>query len=117
MKKSFIVLALILLCCSGCSRITLGYKYADWLLRYWINDYTSFTAAQREQIHLEVDDYLRWHRKTMLPEYIAYLQHVNTAVNQEGGLTVGDVVRLRTESGRLYQLTLESGDPARAHIN
>ena len=107
MKKSFILLALILFCCSGCSRITLGYQYADWLLRYWINDYTSFTAAQREQIHLEVDSYLRWHRKTMLPEYIAYLQHVNTAVNQEGGLTTGDVVRLRTESNRLYQLTME----------
>lgn len=114
-KKLFIILSLILLC-SGCSRITLGYKYADWLLRYWINDYTSFTAAQREQIHLEVDNYLRWHRKTMLPEYIAYLQHVNAAINQEGGLTVGDVVRLRAESNRLYQLTMEPVIRPAAHI-
>lgn len=116
MKKSFILLALILFCCSGCSRITLGYNYADWMLRYWINDYTSFTATQREHIHLEVDSYLRWHRKTMLPEYIAYLQHVNTAVNREGGLTAGDVARLRAESNRLYQMTMEPMIRPAAHI-
>lgn len=116
MKKSFIVLALILFCCSGCSRITLGYKYADWLLRYWINDYTSFSAAQKEQIHLEVDNYLRWHRKNMLPEYITFLQHINAAVNQQDGITVGDVMQLKTESSRLYQLTMEPVIQPAAHI-
>ncbi len=116
MKKLFIVLALILLCCSGCSRIALGYNYADWLLRYWINDYTSFNASQKEQIHLEVDNYLRWHRKNALPEYIAFLQHVNVAIDQQGGLTIDDVTRLRAEYGRLYQLTLEPVIRPAAHI-
>jgi hypothetical protein len=33
--KLFIVL--ILLCCSACSTVSLGYDHADWILRYWMN--------------------------------------------------------------------------------
>ena len=109
-------LALILLCCSGCSTISLGYDHADWILRYSINDYTSFNTAQREQIHQQVDDYLRWHRKIVLPGYIATLQHIDEAVNQQSGMTVGDVMRLRAESASLYQLTLEPMFQPAAHI-
>jgi len=71
-----IILALLLL--SGCSRVSLGYNHADWILRYWINGYTSFSAAQKEDIHLEVDDYMRWHRQNALPGYIAFLEAVPT---------------------------------------
>jgi hypothetical protein len=110
----FIILAL--LCCSGCSMVTLGYNQADWILRYWINDYTSFSASQKEQIHLEIDNYLRWHRKNALPGYIAFLQDVDAAVTRETGMTVADVMRLRAEGGRLYQLTMEPMIRPAAHI-
>ncbi|OIR05506.1 hypothetical protein GALL_122490 [mine drainage metagenome] len=113
-NRLFIILAL--LCCSGCSMVTLGYNQADWILRYWINDYTSFNTSQKEQIHLEVDNYLRWHRKNALPGYIAFLQDLDAAVNQKTGMTVADVMRLRTESGRLYQLTMEPMIRPAAHI-
>ena len=113
-NRLFIILAL--LCCSGCSMLTLGYNHADWILRYWINDYTSFSTSQKEQIHLEVDNYLRWHRKYALPGYIAFLQDVGTAVNRQAGMTVGDVMRLKTESGRLYQLTVDPMIRPAAHI-
>lgn len=116
MNITKLFLALILLCCSGCSTISLGYNHADWILRYSINDYTSFNTAQREQIHQQVDDYLRWHRKNVLPGYIATLQHIDEAVNQQGGMTVGDVLRLRAESASLYQLTMEPMFQPAAHI-
>jgi len=112
--KLFIVL--ILLCCSGCNTVRFGYNHADWILRYWMNDYTSFNTAQREQIHQDVDDYLRWHRKNVLPGYIAFLQNVDEAVNQEGGLKVDDVIRLRAESDSLYRLTVEPMLQPSAHI-
>ena len=107
MKIGKLFIIFVLLCCSGCSMVTLGYNQADWILRYWINGYTSFSTSQKAQIHLEVDNYLRWHRKNALPGYIAFLQDVDAAVNRETGMTVADVMRLRTESGRLYQLTME----------
>lgn len=111
-----LLIALILLCCSGCSMVSLGYNHANWLLRYWLNDYTSFNTAQSEQIHQQVDDYLRWHRKNALPGYIAFLQNVDAAVNQQASLTVDDVMRLRTESYRLYRLTMEPMFQPAAHI-
>ena len=116
MNITKLFIALILLCCSGCSMVSIGYNHADWMLRYWINDYTSFNTAQKEQIHQEVDDYLRWHRKNALHGYIAFLQNVDAAVNQEGGLAVGDVMRLRAEYDRLYRLTMEPMFQPSAHI-
>lgn len=116
MNITKLLVVLILLCCSGCSTISLGYNHADWILRYSINDYTSFNTAQREQIHQQVDDYLRWHRKNVLPGYIATMQHIDEAVNQQGGMTVGDVMRLRAESASLYQLTMEPMFQPAAHI-
>ena len=116
MNITKLFIALILLCCSGCSTVSLGYNHADWILRYWLNDYTSFNTMQREQIHQEVDDYLRWHRKNALPGYIAFLQNIDVAVNQQTGLTVDDVMRLHTESDRLYRLTMEPMLQPAAHI-
>jgi len=115
-KSLFILLTPILLCCSGCSMISLGYNHADFLLRYWINDYTSFNDAQKEQISFDVDEYLRWHRKEALPGYIALLQSVDKAVNRPGGLTDSDVVRLKAESARLYRLTMTPMIKPAAHI-
>jgi Family of unknown function (DUF6279) len=115
-RKSFFSLTLILLCCSGCSKLTIGYNYADWLLRFWINGFTSFNAEQKEQIHLEVDNYMHWHRKNALPEYITYLQQVNAAINRKGGLQVDDVMHVLAENNRLYQLTLEPMIRPAAHI-
>ena len=116
MNIAKLFIALILLCCSGCSMVSLGYDHADWVLRYWMNDYTSFNSAQREQIHQQVDDYLRWHRKNALPGYIAFLQNIDAAVNQQGSMSAGDVMRLRAESNRLYRLTMEPMLQPAAHI-
>lgn len=104
-RKS-IFIALALLCCTSCSTVSLGYNYGDWLLRYWINGYTSFNSAQQDQIHIEVDAYMRWHRHQALPQYTQFLQNLNGAVNQDGGLTAEEVASFRTESLRLYQVTL-----------
>lgn len=111
-----VILALALLGFGGCSKMSLGYNYADWLLRFWITDYTSFNAAQKEQIYLEVDSYMRWHRKNALPGYIAFLQNVKAGINQSSDLTAGDVMHLRAESIKLYQMTMAPMVRPAAHI-
>lgn len=117
LKKSLLmILALALFNLGGCSRVTLGYNYADWLLRFWITDYTSFTAAQKDEIHLAVDDYMRWHRRDALPEYTALLQDIHTVINRDVPLTAGDVVRVRAESNRQYQLTVTPMIPPAARL-
>lgn len=115
-KPIFIVLALVLLACSGCSRITFGYNHADWLLRYWVNDYTSFNSAQKEEIHNAIDDYLRWNRKNALPEYIAFLQELEVLANRNSALTPSDVMHIRDEISRLYRFTMTPSIRPAAHV-
>lgn len=103
-NKSLFIILLALLS-SGCSMARFGYDHADWLLRYRINGYTSFNSAQKEKIRVEVDNYMRWHRKHALLEYITFLQDLNKSVNSDA-LTTDDVIRLRAENSRLYKLTV-----------
>ena len=111
-----LLIILVLLQLGGCSRVSLGYNHADWILRYWINSYTSFSAAQKEEIHLEVDAYMRWHRQNALPEYIAFLHRLDALVSRDGALAEADIMRLRTESGRLYKMTMTPLIKPAAHV-
>jgi len=106
-RSLFIIFLPVLLSCSGCSKVTFGYNHADWLMRYWINGYTSFDAQQKEEIRREVADYMRWHRRNALPEYIGFLQDLNGLANRDGVLTAADIVRLRAESGTLDSRQIE----------
>ncbi|OGS96128.1 MAG: hypothetical protein A3H31_11000 [Gallionellales bacterium RIFCSPLOWO2_02_FULL_57_47] len=107
MKKSlFIILALALLCCGGCSRVTIGYNHADWYLRYKINDYTSFHAPQKDEIHREVDLYMRWHRKNALPEYTRFLENFHDAIQPDRRVQAEDIARIKDDSYRLYKTTV-----------
>lgn len=106
MRKSlFIVLAFALVCC-GCSTASLVYHNADWYLQHKINGYTSFNAQQKKLIRHDVSDYMHWHRKNALPEYIIFLQNLNGAAQYGGQLRVEDVTLLRAQLMDLYRMTL-----------
>lgn len=106
MKKSlFIVLAFALLNC-GCSTISMVYRNADWYLQHKIYGYTSFTSQQKETIRKEIADYMAWHRKDALPEYIIFLQNLNGAAQYQGQLKAEEAALLREHLINLYQLSL-----------
>lgn len=102
----FIILTIALLFCSGCSKVTIGYNNADWILRYKINDLTSFNSQQREEIHREVDNYMRWHRKNALPEYTLFFQGLYDAVQQDKQVQTEDITRIKGDSYKLYRKTV-----------
>jgi len=106
MKKSlFIILAFALLN-SGCSTISLVYRNADWYLQHKINGYTTFNARQKETIRHEVSDYMLWHHKSALPEYIIFLQNLNGVAQYDGQLGITEVTLLRAHLLSLYKMTL-----------
>ena len=106
MKKSlFIVLALALLN-SGCNTVGLVYRNADWYLQHKIYGYTSFNARQKEAIRREVSDYMHWHRKKALPEYIIFLQNLNGAAQYQGRLSIREIAQLREHLLELYKKTM-----------
>ena len=106
MKRIIIIFTFLLLPLSGCGIISIGYNYAAPYLRYSINSYMSYNVQQKEIITREVDVYMAWHRKNMLPEYAKYLQEIQTAVQAEATLKIEDVRRFRTEARALYVNTM-----------
>jgi len=106
MKKSlFIILAFALFNC-GCSTIGLVYRNADWYLQHKIYGYTTFNSQQKETIRKEVSNYMAWHRKEALPEYIIFLQNLNGVAQYEGHLKSEQITLLRAQLMNLYQISL-----------
>jgi hypothetical protein len=106
MKKSlFIVLALALLS-SGCNTAGLVYRNADVYLQHKINGYTSFNSPQKDTIRREVSNYMRWHQKDALPQYILFLQSLNGTAQYKGQLSTETVAHLRDQLTDLYRMTM-----------
>ncbi|MEO8331079.1 MAG: DUF6279 family lipoprotein [Gallionella sp.] len=107
MKKSLLVILAFALFSSGCSTAMLAYRNADWYLQHKINGYTTFNAAQKVTIRQQVSDYMQWHRKEALPEYIIFLQNLNGTAQTDGRLTAEQIALLRAHLMNLYKKTLE----------
>lgn len=105
MRLYFVVLFLLTM--SGCSIVSVGYNYAGAYLRYSINSYAAFNTVQKERITKEVDDFMLWHRKLILPQYVGFLQELQGIVLAGHALNKEDVTRLRVEVRKLYVKTLQ----------
>lgn len=106
MKKSlFIILVFALFNC-GCSTVGMVYRNADWYLEHKITGYTAFNTRQKETIRREVFNYMLWHRKDALPEYINFLQNLNGVAQYDGQLKAEEVAQLRAHLLNLYRITL-----------
>lgn len=108
MKRIGIFLVVLLvLPLSGCSIVSIGYNYADAYLRYSINSYATFDDKQKEIIKQEVDVYMQWHRRDMLPQYVSFLGELQQLAEAGDTLKIEDVGRLRVAARKLYVKTLQ----------
>jgi hypothetical protein len=69
-----------LLAATGCNKLRLGYEYVDWLVIYSVEDNFDLDKLQRSRFKEDVSGYFKWHRKSMLPVYAAYLDDVADSV-------------------------------------
>ncbi len=106
-KMRVFLLVLLLLQVSGCSTVSVGYNHADAYLRYSINSYATFNDAQKEIIKHEVDVFMLWHRKSMLPEYVDFLQQLARTAQSGEQLKKQDAARFRAEVHTLYVKTMQ----------
>jgi hypothetical protein len=106
MKRSlFVIIAFAFFGC-GCSSVTLLYRNADWYLQHKIDGYATFNARQEETIHREISNYLDWHRKYALPEYIIFLRNLNGTAQHDGRVKAEEIALLRAQLTGLYQKSL-----------
>jgi len=106
MKRSLLIIIAFALFSCGCSSVGLLYRNADWYLQHRIDGYASFNARQEETIHREISNYLDWHRKYALPEYIIFLQNLNGTAQYDGQVTTDKIALLREQMKNLYRKSL-----------
>ncbi len=68
---------------SGCSSTRMAYRYADWGVVWWVEDYVTLTDAQKTQLYDDLDDLRGWHCATELPKYQVWLDTLKTDVRQQ----------------------------------
>ena len=68
---------------SGCSSTRMAYRYADWGVVWWVEDYVTLTGTQKTQLYDDLDDLRGWHCATELPKYQEWLDTLETDVRQQ----------------------------------
>ncbi|MEP7139555.1 MAG: DUF6279 family lipoprotein [Caldimonas sp.] len=74
--RSSIIAALTLVICAlaaGCSLLKIGYGQASPLAFRWLDGYVDFDDAQSLRVRTALDEAMRWHRRTQLPDYVELL--------------------------------------------
>jgi hypothetical protein len=62
----------------GCSSTKLAYRYADWGIVWWVEDYVSLTSGQKQQLNSDIEQLRQWHCSTELPRYQAWLDELES---------------------------------------
>jgi len=105
-KGKTITVLFAVLMLTGCGIVAIGYNYAGVYLRYSINSYASFNDQQKETIKRDVNNYMSWHRMTMLPDYVLFLKELQTLVQTHAEINNNDVAHSRLQARSLYINTL-----------
>jgi hypothetical protein len=88
----------------SCSKLKLGYEYADWLVIYSVEDNFDLDKPQRARFKEDVEAYFKWHRKAMLPRYADLLS--NAADSLGKGLRPEGVDSAYARFRALYRETM-----------
>jgi len=75
---------------AGCSSVRLAYDNADTLLRWEAKSYLDIHGAQVDELDARIADFIAWHRKQALPEYVELANEAASRVDR--GLSREDLV-------------------------
>jgi hypothetical protein len=78
-KKVAVIIATALVL-AGCSSTKFAYRYADWGIAWWVDDYISMTDEQETQLERDIVVLRDWHCSTELPRYSQWLAELKEDV-------------------------------------
>ncbi|WP_166268795.1 DUF6279 family lipoprotein [Marinobacter caseinilyticus] len=79
---SVVVLALVFLM-AGCSSTRMAYRYADWGIVWWVEDYITLTDTQRNRLNSNITEFKQQHCQAELPKYANWLTRLEQAIEQD----------------------------------
>jgi len=70
------IITTLLVLLSGCSAVRFTYGQAPLLAYWWLDGYVDFSSEQTPRVKAALADYMAWHRRTQLPDYLQLLQRL-----------------------------------------
>lgn len=86
-----IIVVLLVIFMAGCSSTRLAYRYADWGVIWWVEDYITLGGSQQEALEQGVRDFRQWHCSQELPRYEQWLNRVIADTTSAVDLDAGQV--------------------------
>ena len=71
--KSALLAAFLLLFLAGCSSTKTAYRFADWGIVWWVEDYVTLTSEQSARLDTDLANLKQWHCSAELPRYTGWL--------------------------------------------
>lgn len=100
-----IALCALALSLAGCSQISIAYRFADLAIEREFNKFFDLNDAQETELASFADDYMIWHRGTMLNQYREFLTD-EAAIHREGRFTRQTFDATRAKGQLLYERTI-----------
>lgn len=71
-----LIIAIAVLTLAACSSTKMAYRYADWGVVWWVEDYIPLTSEQTSQLNADLNNLRQWHCSTELPRYQDWLDEL-----------------------------------------
>ena len=110
---SIALLGLALL--AGCSSTKMAYRYADWGIVWWVDDYIPMTAEQESRLEQDIHDLRQWHCATELPRYSEWLAQLKSDV-RSGNLSQSTVTHHQEQLLSFFPPLMERARPAATRL-
>lgn len=85
--RPLLIVSLVLLV--GCAGSSWSYRFAGWYLSWQLRDFIALEGAQRADLDQRLDTLLRWHQGTQLPRYSAWLQQLQSMLQETEPVSAG----------------------------
>ena len=110
---SIALLGLVLL--AGCSSTKMAYRYADWGIVWWVDDYIPMTAEQESRLEQDIRGLRQWHCATELPRYSKWLAQLKSDV-RSGNLSQSTVTHHQEQLLSFFPPLMERARPAATRL-
>ena len=110
---SIALLGLVLL--AGCSSTKMAYRYADWGIVWWVDDYISMTVEQESRLEQDIRGLRQWHCATELPRYSEWLAQLKSDV-RSGNLSQSTVTHHQEQLLSFFPPLMERARPAATRL-
>jgi hypothetical protein len=110
---SIALLGLVLL--AGCSSTKMAYRYADWGIVWWVDDYIPMTAEQESRLEQDIRGLRQWHCATELPRYSEWLAQLKSDV-RSGNLSQSTVTHHQEQLLSFFPPLMERARPAATRL-